>query len=163
MTRGRKQVRREELEARHAVICAKGDFTEADIDELCRLEEELAQLDGPKLSRLAEEALREARERGYLGTDSSATWIEEQNIVNRAIARKKRAGQPGDPDRDVKMAREFQKEWLAAEGKYSRSRLSEIIGKRHGLKRRGAINAINNGLRLLEAPPLLVMPPPRRP
>jgi hypothetical protein len=108
--------RREELEARHA--------------------------------RLAEEALREAREgmTGYLGTDSSATWIEEQNIINRAIARKKLAGQPGNPDRDLKMAKEFEKRWPKVKGRLSKSALMEMIGRENGLKRRAAINAIKRGL-----------------
>jgi hypothetical protein len=103
-----KRRRREELQARHAAICAKGGarWTEADIDELCRIELELGKPEGR--SRLAEEALREARERaaaeglpGYLGADSSATAIEEQAIIDRAVARKKRFGQPGNPERDL--------------------------------------------------------------
>ena len=142
--------RREDLQARHAAICAKGGakWTEADIDELCRIELELSKTEGSKRSRLAEQALREARERwpGYLGTDSSGTWIEEQNNVNRAIARKKRAGQPGNPDRDLKMAKEFEKRWPKVKGRLSRSALKEIIGREYGLKRTAAINAIDWGL-----------------
>jgi hypothetical protein len=159
MKRGRKQVRRAELQARHAAICARGDFTEADMDELCRIEEKLNQLDRPKLSPAAEEALREARERGLLGIDSSGNWIEEQNIINRAIAGKKRAGQSGNPERDKRMARDFRKALPTAN--VSKSRLMEIIGKRYGLKRRAAINAVKNGLRLLDSPTLEMPPWPR--
>lgn len=107
----------------------------------------------PKRSRLAEEELRDVKERmaalgfpGYLGTDSSGTWIEEQAIIDRAVARKKRAGQGGDPDRDRKMAKEFEERWPKDKGRLSQSALKEIIGCKYKLKRRAAINAIDRGL-----------------
>jgi hypothetical protein len=120
----------------------------------------------PKRSRLAEEALQEERERmaalgmpSWCGTDSSASWIEEENIINRAIARKKRAGQSGNPDRDMKMAREFQSGWEGARQRgLSRTRFMEIIGRKYGLKRRGAINAIERGLNRINSPPPLPFP-----
>jgi hypothetical protein len=127
-----------------------------------------------KLSRLSEQALREAREgvslleaakallrgdtiipqikppQGYLSTVSSASWIEEQNIINRATAQKvldgaRRGGRCGNPN-DLKIWQEF--EQLRPNSKMSDSALTAKIGRKYGLARSAAIEARKRGQKL---------------
>jgi hypothetical protein len=150
-----------------------------------------------KLSRLAEQALREAREargvslleraKAYLrddattssadaatsGTDCEAeepekvysswtevggpgetssslfSWIEEQNVINRATAQKVRAGlrRGGRKNpNDFEIWREFERR--RPNSKKSDSALMAEIGRKYGLGRSAAIEACKRGKKL---------------
>jgi hypothetical protein len=79
-----------------------------------------------------------------------ASWIEEQNIIDRAFAdigRKvlegtKRGGRK-NPTRDLKIWQEFQ--MRRAKSRKSHSALAEEIGSKHGLSRSAAIKAVHRG------------------
>jgi hypothetical protein len=105
----------------------------------------------PKLSRLAIEALRDAgiesswTEAGGPGDFSRDlfSWIEEQNIINRAIAASLRQNRHSAEARDRAIWREFKRRRPTYVG--SDTKLMIEIGRRYKLKRSAAIEACKRG------------------
>jgi hypothetical protein len=109
----------------------------------------------PKLSRLAKEALRNAgiesswTEAGGPGEFSRdmVSWIEEQNIINRAIAaslRQNRGANKKADDRKIWL--EFKRRRPDFKG--SDTALTVEIGRKYGLGRSAAIEARKRGQKL---------------
>jgi hypothetical protein len=91
-------------------------------------------------------------EAGGPGETSSSlfSWIEEQNVINRAIAQKVRAGlrrggRRKNPD-DLEIWREFERR--RPNSKKSDSALMKEIGRKYGLGRSAAIEACKRGKKL---------------
>jgi len=77
------------------------------------------------------------------------SWIEEQNVINGAIAESVRRGLRRGGNKkadDVAIWREFQK--LRPTSKKSDTALTEQIGRKYGLKRSAAIEARKRGEKL---------------
>lgn len=109
----------------------------------------------PKLSRLAIQALRDAgiesswTEAGGPGDFSSDlfSWIEEQNIINRAIAASLRRGRGANKKADaLAIWQEFKRRRPSYVG--SDTKLTVEIGREYGLKKSAAIEARKRGKKL---------------
>jgi hypothetical protein len=77
------------------------------------------------------------------------SWIEEQNVINGAIAESVRRGLRRGGNKkadDVAIWREFQR--LRPTSKKSDTALTEEIGRKYGLKRSAAIEARKRGEKL---------------
>jgi hypothetical protein len=142
-----------------SVIDVRGTWADREKRRRARLIRRLSE--GASLEHaLAEQEARRSAEdedrRKWLAEtewDSSGQAIEWAELENRRlaeIARKQldaaaRGGRPKQPLRDRQMAQEFLKR--LPQSKMSKTALKVDIGRKHGLRRRAAIDAVDRGLK----------------